>query len=166
MHFTGQAATPHCVTAAHDHPWKISDVVIFPLLAAALAAQWFIGSTLGLPRWLGLVLGAPIFISGFWLISRSKRELDAAGQPSLPGEPTTQLVMTGPFARSRNPNYLGALLAGLGGALALGSPWVLLSTALSAVILDIWMIRPEERYLARVFGAEYTAYRQRVRRWF
>ena len=151
--------------AAHTHPWKISDVVLFPLAALGLLAEWLWPGMLYLWRPAGIVLGLALFIFGFWLIGRSKKELDARAQPSLPGEPTTELVTTGPFAWSRNPNYLGAILAGLGGALALDAPWVIAATLLSAVILEVWMIRPEERYLAEVFGEGYAAYRARTRRW-
>jgi protein-S-isoprenylcysteine O-methyltransferase Ste14 len=153
------------MTAAHAHPWKISDVVLFPLLGLALVLEWLWPTSIPVTRAVGLAVGLAVFVFGFWLISRSKKELDVAGQPSLPGEPTTDLVVTGPFAWSRNPNYLGALLAGLGGALAIDTFWVLGATLVAAAILDVWMIRPEERYLAGLFGDRYASYRKRVRRW-
>ncbi|KCV82724.1 hypothetical protein ATO10_03922 [Actibacterium atlanticum] len=157
------ATAPH---AAHEHPWKISDVVIFPLLALGLVAEWLWPTTLYVWRPVGLVVGLGLFVFGFWLINRAKRELDNAEQPSLPGEETTQLITTGPFARSRNPNYLGAAIAGMGGALAVDSGWLITTTLLSCLVLDFWMIRPEERYLAQKFPDGYTAYRERTRRWF
>jgi len=33
------------------------------------------------------------------------------------------------------------------------------------VLVQGWVIAPEEAYLERKFGAEYRAYRTRVRRW-
>lgn len=151
--------------AAHSHPWKISDVILFPMAALGLLAEWLWPGTLFIWRPAGIVVGLTIFVFGFWLINRSKAELDARAQPSLPGESTTELVTTGPFAWSRNPNYLGAVLAGLGGALALDAPWVIGATFIAALVLEIWMIRPEERYLEGVFGKDYSAYRARTRRW-
>ncbi|MEV8467055.1 isoprenylcysteine carboxylmethyltransferase family protein [Fluviibacterium sp. DFM31] len=150
---------------AHAHPWKISDVVLFPLLAMGLVLEWVWPTTLYLWRPIGGLLGVALFLFGFWLISRAKTELDKAHQPSLPGTATTQLVTTGPFAWSRNPNYLGAALAGIGGALALDSAWLVAATLLACAILEVWMIRPEERYLAERFAEEYQDYRRRTRRW-
>lgn len=161
-----KSTTPEPTEGAHRHPWKISDVILFPLLALGCVAEWLWPGTLYLWRPAGIVLGLALFVFGFWLINRSKVALDAAGQPSLPGEATTVLVDTGPFAWTRNPNYLGAILAGFGGALVFDAPWLVAATLLSALILDLWMIRPEERYLARVFGDRYDHYRKRTRRWF
>lgn len=151
--------------AAHSHPWKISDVVLFPMAALGLFAEWLWPGTLYLWRPVGVVVGLALFVFGFWLIGRSKRELDRRDQPSLPGTPTTELVTTGPFAWSRNPNYLGAGLAGLGGAIGLDAPWLIGATLVAALILDVWMIRPEEAYLEAEFGETYREYRRRTRRW-
>jgi protein-S-isoprenylcysteine O-methyltransferase Ste14 len=141
-------------------------VILFPLLLLGGVLEYLFDASLFLPRSVGIIGGSVLFLFGFWLINRSKRELDQADQPSLPGEPTTRLVTSGPFQWSRNPNYLGACLAGLGGAIVFDSPWLIACTILAATILNWWMIRPEERYLTRVFGRDYETYRSRVRRWF
>lgn len=107
--------------AAHSDPWKISDVVIFPGLALGGLAEWLRPTSLGLPDWLGWGLRLGLVLGGFALIQWSKRTLDAYAQPSLPGTPTTELVTNGAFARSRNPNYLGALMAVMGAAVLFGS---------------------------------------------
>jgi protein-S-isoprenylcysteine O-methyltransferase Ste14 len=111
-------------------------------------------------------LGLGICAAGFWLINRSKRELDAADQPSLPGAPTTRLITKGPFAYSRNPNYLGAMIAGIGFALLFDALWVFAALSVGAFVLEVWMIRPEERYLAERFREENVAYTKATRRWF
>jgi len=152
--------------AAHNHPWKVSDIVLFPLLAFGLLLEWLVPANLPVWRPAALGLGAVLTVAGFLLIRASKRILDAAGQPSLPEKPTTQLITSGLFAWSRNPNYLGAIIAVSGGVLLFGSAWIAVTTVVSAVILEVWMIRPEERYLRRVFGQDYEAYVKSTRRWF
>ncbi|QMU58556.1 MAG: DUF1295 domain-containing protein [Boseongicola sp.] len=152
--------------AAHSHPWKISDVVIFPLLLIGLAIEWLAPTALGIPRSLGITSGLLIAVGGFGLIHWSKKVLDASDQPSLPAEPTTMLVTSGPFRYSRNPNYLGAAIAVFGGAIAIDSLWLVATATLTVLILDRWMIGPEERYLSDVFGEGYAEYRQKTRRWF
>ena len=61
--------------------------------------------------------------------------------------------------------YLGFVLLLLGLAVALQSAFGLLVTALSASFLQRFQIAPEERWLGAQFGADYAAYRARVRRW-
>lgn len=151
--------------SAHSHPWKISDVVLFPLLAVGLIAEYLWPTSLQITRWLGIPIGIALFVGGFAIINWSKAVLDANEQPSLPGEPTTKLVTKGPFGWSRNPNYFGSILAGFGGALALNSLWVIGVSLLAAMLLEVWMIRPEEKYLSNQFGADYETYRNKVRRW-
>lgn len=75
------------------------------------------------------------------------------------------LVTSGVFARSRNPMYVA--LTGLVAALsfALGNAWLLAAPLLYAAYIGRYQILPEERAMAARFGADYTAYRQRVRRW-
>ena len=151
--------------AAHAHPWKISDVVIFPLLALGLFAEWSWPTSIGLPHGAALGVGLVILCCGGGLILWTKRHFRAASQDMGPGSPTEVLFDDGPYSFSRNPNYLGAILALLGGAVAVDSLWVAVGAVLTAAILDVWMIRPEERYLAARFGDEYRAYCKKTRRW-
>lgn len=152
--------------AAHQHPWKISDVVLFPLAALGGVAEWLSPTSIaGFPNaWL-IVPGVAIALLGAGIIGWAKRTLDAGAQPNLPGAPTTELLTGGAFRLSRNPNYLGAVLIALGLGLALDTLWLLGTALLSALVLDRWMILPEERYLLARFGTEYEDYRRRVRRW-
>jgi protein-S-isoprenylcysteine O-methyltransferase Ste14 len=72
------------------------------------------------------------------------------------------LAMSGPYACTRNPLYLGSALMGAGFALA-GGRWIL---ALACVVLFAtiyWpVIRREEEYLRREFGGVYDHYAQCV----
>ena len=64
------------------------------------------------------------------------------------------------------PELPGAMIVALGLAVATNSLWFLACGSIAAIILELWMIRPEERYLRQHFGSEYDAYAARVRRWF
>jgi protein-S-isoprenylcysteine O-methyltransferase Ste14 len=82
-----------------------------------------------------------------------------------PFEPSTSLVMAGPFAFSRNPMYLGMALVLAGIATALGSttPWIV--TPLFMWQVTRCFIVPEEHKLQATFGSRYLEYKAKVRRW-
>lgn len=76
----------------------------------------------------------------------------------------TQLMVTGPFARTRNPMMLGVLAAQVGFALALPSVFSLI-----CLVVGVWavhaQVRVEERALRDHHGAAYEAYARRTPRW-
>jgi protein-S-isoprenylcysteine O-methyltransferase Ste14 len=84
----------------------------------------------------------------------------------LPHRAATALVTTGPFAWSRNPIYLanGLLLLGLGGLF--DNAWLFVAAPVAAFATDRVAIRREERHLAALFGAAWSAYAISVSRWF
>ena len=61
--------------------------------------------------------------------------------------------------------YLGHAMLLLGWAMWLGQPLALACVAAYALWIDRWQIPAEEHFLRARFGADYDAYRQRVRRW-
>ena len=77
----------------------------------------------------------------------------------------SSLVTTGIYGVSRNPMYVGltALLVAL--ALALANLWLLFGPLLFVGFITRFQIIPEERAMLANFGADYAAYRRRVRRW-
>ena len=83
----------------------------------------------------------------------------------LPGGATALVLRTGPFRVSRNPLYLGLIALDIAIALLAHSFWALVLVPVGVVALSWGAVRPEERYLSATFGAEYDAYRARVRRW-
>ncbi len=77
----------------------------------------------------------------------------------------SRLVTGGIFRLSRNPLYLSLLLLLVAYAIRLGAWAEWLGPALFAAYVTRFQIIPEERILARKFGAEFEAYRRRTRRW-
>jgi protein-S-isoprenylcysteine O-methyltransferase Ste14 len=50
-------------------------------------------------------------------------------------------------------------------AIVANSPWALVPLPVAIAVIDRGVIAREERYLERKFGARYTDYKRRVRRW-
>ena len=75
-----------------------------------------------------------------------------------------RLVTSGPYALSRNPMYVGWILAQAGIGLVTGSGWVLATLPAVGAGLHRDVVR-EERRLARTFGDEYERYSERVGRY-
>lgn len=77
----------------------------------------------------------------------------------------SSLVTSGIYQYSRNPMYLGLVLAlfGWGFYLSHVLPFVLVPVFM--LYMTRFQIQPEERMMARKFGNDYQAYLMRVRRW-
>jgi protein-S-isoprenylcysteine O-methyltransferase Ste14 len=74
------------------------------------------------------------------------------------------LVTTGLYAFIRHPLYVASFLIGLGLCLILGDPLVLVAYVVVYLLMHAWVIRGEERWLARHWGDEYRRYAARVPR--
>jgi protein-S-isoprenylcysteine O-methyltransferase Ste14 len=61
--------------------------------------------------------------------------------------------------------YVGLLLVLIAWAAYLTSAWALLGPLGFVLYISRFQIAPEERVLSTLFGAEYTAYQSKVRRW-
>ena len=83
----------------------------------------------------------------------------------LKPEAASALVTSGIYRYTRNPMYVGFALWLLAWGLYLASPLVLLGVLGFVLYMNRLQIAPEERALGRLFGADFAAYRQRVRRW-
>ncbi|MDA1117729.1 MAG: isoprenylcysteine carboxylmethyltransferase family protein [Proteobacteria bacterium] len=80
-------------------------------------------------------------------------------------EKTSALVRSGIYRLTRNPMYVGLVLVLVAWAAFLSSAWALLGPLAFALYMHRFQIVPEERALASMFGADYSAYRSAVRRW-
>jgi protein-S-isoprenylcysteine O-methyltransferase Ste14 len=112
-------------------------------------------------RYAGLVLAALALGLILWAALLFRR----AGTNIRPYLPSTALLLSGPYRFSRNPMYLGMAAILLGVAIYAGSltPFIVIP-AFMALIRERFIL-PEEAKLEAAFGAEYLAYKARVRRW-
>jgi protein-S-isoprenylcysteine O-methyltransferase Ste14 len=61
--------------------------------------------------------------------------------------------------------YVSLALLTLAFAFFLNTWWIVVLLVPALLIVQRFVIVPEEKYLRRRFGAEYDAYTRRVRRW-
>jgi protein-S-isoprenylcysteine O-methyltransferase Ste14 len=108
--------------------------------------------------WVLLAASLAIFIPAFAKFARTKT-------PLAPNKPVHQLFESGIYSITRNPLYVALALVYLSISFAANSLWMLVLLIPVMVYIDVGVVRKEEQYLNRKFGAEYTAYQSRVRRW-
>lgn len=134
-----------------------------PLLLGLLLS-WWVGdplSTSPVTAGLGWLLLAAFALWNGWALVSIAQHRTAL----LPGQATTTVIDRGPFARSRNPLYVGLLIGSAGVALLAGSMWALIALPVEWALLRWGAVVPEEQYLAAKFGPAYVDYTARVRRW-
>ena len=113
--------------------------------------------------WLNQALGPALTVGGFALVGWSVRVQYVLGQGTpAPKVATRRLVMRGPYAYSRNPMTLGALLLYLGIGIWMGSGVVVLLTMIVFSALLTFIYFHETRELTERFGEEYLAYKKRT----
>ena len=83
----------------------------------------------------------------------------------LQPESASLLVVSGVFKISRNPMYVGFTLLLLAWNIYLSAPVLLIMVLLFTAIITRFQIIPEERAMLKLFGDQFTAYQQSVRRW-
>ena len=83
----------------------------------------------------------------------------------LTPEATTAMVTSGIYAVSRNPMYLGFLIALLGWAAFLSHLLAFVLLPLFVLYMNRFQIEPEERALSAKFGEQFRDYARSVRRW-
>lgn len=140
------------------------------LVGAFAAAMWLISVVapafqFPLPsrHVLALVLmagGAGMVLSGVVSFARARTTVNP-----LKPEAATALVDSGVYRFTRNPMYLGFLLALLGWATFLANALAVLLLPGFVLYMNRFQIVPEERALSARFGLAFSAYKAKVRRW-
>lgn len=124
-------------------------------------------SSLDVPRGLRLAVVVVLLSAGLALIIAARVDLARARTTFNPTAPerSSALVVIGVYRFTRNPMYLGMLLALLALAAWLSNPYSLVLSATFVAYMDRFQIELEERALRVRFGQAYDAYAADVRRW-
>ncbi len=146
---------------------KVPPLVLLLVLAVAM---WFaamqlpsLAFTLSWRHGLAVTIsGVSILflLAGGYAFQKAKTTLN----PTKPAT-ASSVVASGVYRVSRNPMYVGFLLALTGWATFLSHPLPFLFLPIFVVYMNRFQISPEERALSAKFGDEYDRYKQGVRRW-
>ncbi len=119
---------------------------------------WYLeNDTLAVIGW-GLLILSLILV---WIAQSHMRESWRIG---IDEENETELITSGFFSVSRNPIFLGIMIANIGLFLLLPNAFTLLIISLSSISINT-QIRLEEAFLIEPFGEKYEQYRKNVKRW-
>lgn len=136
----------------------VSIYAFIPSLHKYLLPFWYLeNESLQYVGW-GLLILSLIMV---WLAQSNMRESWRIG---IDEENKTELITSGFFAFSRNPIFLGIMIANVGLFLVLPNAFTLLIVALSTTSINT-QIRLEEAFLTEEHGEQYTSYRSKVNRW-
>jgi protein-S-isoprenylcysteine O-methyltransferase Ste14 len=112
------------------------------------------------------IVGIVVFALGFALPLYASSIFSKEKTEILPtSETNSKLIVYGPFKYTRNPMYLGMVVALLGIAIWVGSLPMFIAAALDFCVLNFVFIPFEETKMSRIFGNEYENYCAKVRRW-
>lgn len=107
-----------------------------------------------------------IFVAiGMALIVVSLRQFFITKNTLITIRPALSLQTHGIYSITRNPMYLGLVNLYLAVTCFIGSWWNIILFPFLIIIVQEYIIKREERYLARRFGQDYLNYKKEVSRW-
>ena len=139
--------------------------LFFVLIAAIVAVDQFFPLVSFAAPWLPWC-GAGLVGVGVGVSVAGKSHFQRVGTNVCTFENPGQLVTDGPYGFSRNPMYLGLVLAGIGAALVSATLSALVLSAAFAITVRCWYVAYEESAMRRQFGGAYEDYCREVGRWF
>lgn len=128
------------------------------------AVAWLDRGSLYAPQWLSVLPGCAAIALGAYVIWLGRKAY--GDQARVYGLKEDELVISGIYRRSRNPQYFGYGLMFLGAAMASGSGLSFVFVCVFAAMVHAGITLVEEPHLERVFGSSYVEYRNQVRRYF
>ena len=113
----------------------------------------------------GRVLALALLAVGAGLMLQSALQFRARKTTIIPHRQANALITQGVYRFSRNPIYLADVFLLLGAILWWKAMLALVLVPVFMAVLEWRFIRPEEARLTAKFGAEFTDWAARVRRW-
>jgi len=109
--------------------------------------------------WIALsVFSLFIMLNSAFQFRRHQTNIEAFKEPN-------NLITIGIYRITRNPIYLGFLIALLGAVFYFNQASCFACVIVFFILANNWYIPHEERDAERIFGSEFQKYKSRVRRW-
>lgn len=145
-----------------SHDWRF--FLVWGLLGVFAVSGIWLGlenhGTLGLPHLTAFLVGAVVCLAGNLLAWWGAWRIGSAATVGLEDE----LVVSGPYRYSRNPQYLGDVLV-LAGAVLLFNSVALILPAVLGIVAAIAAPFAEEPWLQERYGKRYEEYCRHVHRY-
>lgn len=142
----------------------IPDICLVLSIASTFGLAALVPQTTILP-WQVRIFGWLIFAAALVMLVLAFSRIKQQRTSTNPIDKPSHLITRGVYGLSRNPLYLAYVLVAFGCALASGSWLALFVPIVCFVIIDRLIIPIEEQQMKYAFGATYTHYAQKVRRW-
>jgi protein-S-isoprenylcysteine O-methyltransferase Ste14 len=146
---------------------QLAAVALLPFTVALVVPGlivWRTGADGG--GWALAVAGGALVAGGVALVVWTATLFARVGRGTIaPWDPTSRLVVLGPYRHVRNPMISGVLAILLGEAALAGSAPLLLWFAGVLAVNAVYLPLVEEPGLRKRFGADYDAYAANVPRW-
>ena len=110
-------------------------------------------------------LGGLVVLVSFILIYSSVRLFRQNTEDPNPTTQSNKLITTGIYKYIRNPMYLALVLFQIGLGISLSFLHISIMSIFTAITLHYFVIKREETYLKKSFGANYESYKTKSRRW-
>ena len=104
------------------------------------------------PTWLTILIGGSIALIGLAVRAWASGHIRKA----------SKLAVTGPYAYTRNPLYLGTFILGVGFTVAAGVWWLALIFIILFVGIYLPVMRVETEDIRRIFEADFDEYESNV----
>ena len=155
------------ITTMQTLELKIPPPMVAILMAGGMWGIALVAPLLQVPPFIRVTAAAVISLVGGGFSLAGAISIRRAGTTVSAKKPetTSSLVSSGVYKVTRNPMYVGLLLVLIAWAIFLSTAWALLGPLALVLYLNKFQIEPEESALSAMFGADYSAYKSRVRRW-
>ena len=146
---------------------RIPPPVVGVLIGAAMWALARATSVLEVQLYLRIATASVFIVAGLTIAALGAvafRNASTTVNPLRP-ESTSSMVVSGVYALTRNPMYVGFALVLVGWGAYLAAPAAFLGPVVFIAFITRFQIIPEERALSAKFGREFAEYTAKVRRW-
>ncbi|WP_295891777.1 isoprenylcysteine carboxylmethyltransferase family protein [uncultured Vibrio sp.] len=145
---------------------KILPPFLFIMFIIAMALLFWVTESRHPLAFPNNLFGLPLIGLGFLLALSGKQLFKKRKANVMTFDDPTLLITDGVFNYTRNPMYLGFVIAMTGFSLLMGASLSsFLLTTVFFIITDRWYISFEEEMMRVKFGKNYEEYCKRVRRW-